>query len=72
LVYKSVFSKNVSGKIMPVGLVENVPERYGGNLERLSRPFEMAGKEIGSPLPMSLQTKWFTKRFFENFGALGT
>ena len=32
--------------------------------EMLFWPYEMVGKENGSSLPISLQTKWFTKKVF--------
>ena len=41
----------------------NVPGRYSGKLEKLFWPYEMAGKESGSSLPISLQINLFTKMF---------
>ena len=42
----------------------DVPGRYGGKLEKLFWPYEMAGKENGSPLPISLQKKLVFKKVF--------
>jgi hypothetical protein len=54
LVYKSVFSQKNVRENDASGTGGNVPERYGGKLEKLFWPYEMAGKKNGSPLPISL------------------
>ena len=42
-----------------------VPGRYGGKLEKLFWPYEMAGKENGLPLPISLQKKLVFQKGFQ-------
>ena len=62
LVYKSVFQRVWKRK--PVGLEEKY---LGGMVESWKSCFghtEMAGKENGSPLPISLKRNLFSKRFF--------
>jgi hypothetical protein len=61
------FLKYCFGKVMLVGLMETVPGRYGGKQVWLCWPYEMAGKKIGSPLPISLQIKVFIKVFQQKY-----
>ena len=62
LVYKNVFQKCLEKDTSGTG--GNVPGRYGGKLEKLFWPYEMVGKENGSPLPNSLQKKLVLKKVF--------